>query len=54
MDMTDKANYCKKQIKEKEIKRTPDLHILSKALFWDTGIQQIDWERQYTVQTFLL
>ena len=23
------------------------MHILSKALFWDTDIQHIDWERQY-------
>src|SRR5690606_5662900 len=35
------------KIKKKEIKSTPDLSILSKALFWDTDIQHIDWERQY-------
>lgn len=41
------AYYDIQKIKEKEIKITPDLHIVSKALFWDTDIQQIDWERQY-------
>jgi len=41
------AYYDIQKIKEKEIKSTPDLNILSKALFWDTDIQQIDWERQY-------
>lgn len=41
------AYYDIQKIKEKEFRNTPDLHILSKALFWDTDIQQIDWERQY-------
>ena len=41
------AYYDIQKIKEKEAKSTPDLHILSKALFWDTDIKQIDWERQY-------
>ncbi|WP_299177841.1 plasmid maintenance system antidote protein [uncultured Chryseobacterium sp.] len=41
------AYYDIQKIKEKEIKSTPNLHILSKALFWDTDIQLIDWERQY-------
>ncbi len=41
------AYYDIQKIKEKEIKSTPDLHILSKSLFWDTDIQHIDWERQY-------
>ncbi len=41
------AYYDIQKIKEKEIKRTPNLHILSKGLFWDTDIQQIDWKRQY-------
>lgn len=41
------AYYDIKKIKEKEIKSTPDLNVLSKALFWDTNIQHIDWERQY-------
>src|SRR5690606_25937455 len=41
------AYYNILKIKKKEIKSTPDLSILSKALFWDTDIQHIDWERQY-------
>lgn len=41
------AYYDIQRIKEKEIKSTPDLSILSNALFWDTDIQHIDWERQY-------
>lgn len=41
------AYYEIQKIKEKEIKITPDLHILSKALFWDTDVHHIDWERQY-------
>lgn len=41
------AYYDIQKIKEKEIQNTPDLNILSKALFWDTDIQHIDWERQY-------
>ena len=27
--------------------RTPDLSVLRKALFWDTDIKGIDWEKQY-------
>lgn len=41
------AYYDIQKIKEKEIKKTPDLSILSKALFWDTDVQHIDWKRQY-------
>ena len=41
------AYYDIQKIKEKEIKKTPDLYILSKALFWDTDVQHIDWKRQY-------
>ena len=41
------AYYDIKKIKEKETKKIPDLNILSKALFWDTDIQHIDWKRQY-------
>ena len=41
------AYYDIQKIKEKERIYTPDLQILSKALFWDTDIQHIDWERQY-------
>ena len=41
------AYYDIQKNKEKEIRSTPDLHILSKGLFWDTDIKQINWERQY-------
>lgn len=41
------AYYDIQKIKEKEIQNTPDLDILSKALFWDTDIQKINWEKQY-------
>lgn len=41
------AYYDIKKIKEKEIKSTPDLNVLSKALFWHNNIQHIDRERQY-------
>lgn len=41
------AFYEIQKIKEKESKSTSKLNVLSKALFWDTDIQQIDWERQY-------
>jgi len=41
------AYYDIQKIKEKEIQKTPDLNILSKALFWDTDIQHINWKRQY-------
>ena|SRR5690606_7212787 len=39
--------YDIQKIKEKEIQNTPDLKILNKALFWDTDIQKINWEKQY-------
>lgn len=41
------AYYDIQKIKEKEVKNTPDLNVLSKALFWDTEIENIDWVRQY-------
>lgn len=41
------AYYDIQKIKEKEIQNTPDLNILSKALFWDTDIQKINWAKQY-------
>lgn len=41
------AYYDIQKIKERESQTTPNLNILSKALFWDTNIQHIDWERQY-------
>lgn len=41
------AYYDIQRIKEKESQDTPNLNILSKALFWDTDIQHINWNRQY-------
>lgn len=41
------AYYDIQRIKEKESQDTPNLNILSKALFWDTDIQYINWNRQY-------
>lgn len=41
------AYYDIQRIKEKESQDTPNLNILSKALFWDTDIQRINWNRQY-------
>lgn len=34
------------QEKRKMIKNTPNLTLLRKSLFWDTDIQEIDWEKQ--------
>lgn len=41
------AYYDIRKEKEKESKNTPDLSKLRKALFWDTDIKKIDWEKQY-------
>lgn len=41
------AWYDIKREKNKEKKNIPDLSKLRKALFWDTDIKQIDWEKQY-------
>ncbi|MGL4581890.1 MAG: helix-turn-helix transcriptional regulator [Flavobacterium sp.] len=41
------AYYDIQRIKEKESQDTPNLNILSKALFWDTDIQHINWNQQY-------
>jgi len=40
------AYYDIKKENEKLVRRTPDLTILRKSLFWDTDISQIDWEKQ--------
>lgn len=40
------AYYDIKKEKEKQEKPTPNLTILRKALFWDTDIKLIDWEKQ--------
>lgn len=41
------AFYDIQKIKEKNSQQTPNLSILSKSLFWDTDIENIDWRRQY-------
>src|SRR5690554_1763188 len=41
------AYYDIQKIKEKNYHKTPNLSILTKSLFWDTDINNIDWERQY-------
>ncbi|MBL1410808.1 helix-turn-helix transcriptional regulator [Sphingobacterium faecale] len=35
------------QTKQKEENRKPNLKVLRKALFWDTDIEKIDWQKQY-------
>ncbi|MCF2503782.1 plasmid maintenance system antidote protein [Dyadobacter sp. CY107] len=40
------AYYDIKKENEKLVRRTPDLTVLRKSLFWDTDISQIDWEKQ--------
>lgn len=37
-----------KKEKEKLERRTPNLTVLRKSLFWDTDISQVDWEQQAT------
>lgn len=41
------AFYEIQKAKEQETRPTPDLSVLNKALFWDTDINKIDWDRQY-------
>lgn len=41
------AYYEIHKAKQQEIKPTPDLSVLNNALFWDTDINKIDWDRQY-------
>lgn len=33
--------------KEGRLSRNPDFSILRKSLFWDTDIDNLDWEKQY-------
>jgi plasmid maintenance system antidote protein VapI len=40
------AYYEIQKIKDKDLKNTPNLNLLRTALFWDTEIQKIDWNRQ--------
>lgn len=41
------AYYDIQKVKEKEYQLTPDLNIFSKAMFWDTDLNSIDWKQQY-------
>lgn len=41
------AYYDIQKVKEKDNRKTPDLSSLSKSLFWDTNVKNIDWDRQY-------
>jgi len=41
------AFYDIKTAKEKGKFKTPDLDILRTSLFWDTKIENLDWEKQY-------
>ena len=41
------AYYDIHKIKENNHHKTPNLSILTKSLFWDTDINNIDWKRQY-------
>lgn len=41
------AYYDIRKEKEKDNNSRPNLSILRKALFWDTDIDHIDWEKQY-------
>ena len=41
------AYYDIQKIKEKAPQKTPDLTLIRKSLFWDTAIEQLNWERQY-------
>ena len=40
------AFYDIRKEKEKQANHAPNLEILRKALFWDTDVSRIDWERQ--------
>jgi hypothetical protein len=40
------AYYDIQKEKEKLRRRTPNLVVLRKSLFWDTDISEIDWENQ--------
>jgi addiction module HigA family antidote len=39
------ASYDVKTIKESEIKKTPNINKIRKAIFWDTTIDKIDWNK---------
>lgn len=39
--------YDIEQTKQKEENRKPNLKVFRKALFWDTDIDKINWQKQY-------
>lgn len=39
--------YDIKKAKQNHSTRTPDISILRESLFWDTAVDDIDWEKQY-------
>ncbi|MFT3822897.1 MAG: hypothetical protein QM731_03210 [Chitinophagaceae bacterium] len=39
--------YAIEKEQQKDLNETPDLSILRKALFWDTDIHQINWQKQH-------
>lgn len=39
------ASYDVKKMAETELKKTPNLHKFRKALFWDTNMGTIDWDK---------
>lgn len=41
------AYYEIQKAKQQKVRPTPDLSVLNNALFWDTDINKIDWDRQY-------
>ncbi len=45
--MTLQMFYDIKQEKAKKLQDTPDLTKIRTALFWDTNLRSIDWERQF-------
>ncbi|MDP3446412.1 MAG: helix-turn-helix domain-containing protein [Ignavibacteria bacterium] len=39
--------YDIREAKKTQSSRTPNLSVLRKSLFWDTDINNIDWQKQY-------
>ncbi|MBS1647136.1 MAG: plasmid maintenance system antidote protein [Bacteroidetes bacterium] len=44
--MTLQVYYDIEQEKKKQLFQTPDLHKIRPALFWDTAIEKINWQKQ--------
>jgi len=38
----------KKEKQKNQTNRKPDLSLLRRILFWDTDIDKLDWEKQYS------